>query len=378
MTGPVAVILAAAERARLTSAETSSWIFGVFFLNGLLTIVASWLYQRPLAFFWTIPGSVVVGQAAVHLAWTDILGAYLVTAAVVLLVGLLVPMDRFMAVLPMPVVMAMVAGVFLPFGVDMVDAVADDWLIGAPMVAAFVLASLTSGVRSWLPPVLAALAAGVIAVLVAGEQRTGAGMQGVLATPVVQAPTFSWAATTELVVPLAVTVLLVQNAQGMAVLSAAGHRAPMRFTTLACGLWSVPAAAVGAVSTCLAGSTNALLTSSGRRERQYAAGLVCGCVALTFGVLAPVVVGGLLSMPSVFVAVLAGVALLKALSGAFWTAFSTASPSEVTAPLVTFVVTIAGVDIANLGAAFWGLVAGLVTWRLTSRPQRAGFEPPRR
>lgn len=70
-------------------------------------------------------------------------------------------------------------------------------------------------------------------------------------------------------------------------------------------------------------------------------------------------------MPSAFIAVLAGLALLKALSGAFSTAFSTASSVEVTAPLVTFVVTVAGVDIANLGAAFWGLVAGLVTWRLT-------------
>lgn len=298
MTGPVAVILAAAELARLTSAETSSWIFGAFFLNGLLTIVASWLYQRPLAFLWTIPGSVVVGQAAIDLAWTDILGSYLITAAVVLLVGLLVPMDRFMAVLPMPVVMAMVAGVFLPFGVQMVDAVADDWWIGAPMVAAFVLATLTSGVRSWLPPILAASAVGVIAVLVAGDRRPGAAVHGVLATPVVQAPTFSWAATTELVVPLAVTVLLVQNAQGMAVLSAAGHRAPMRFTTLASGLWSVPSAAVGAVSTCLAGPTNALLTSSGRRERQYAAGLVCGFIALAFGLAAPAVVGGCCRCPA--------------------------------------------------------------------------------
>jgi benzoate membrane transport protein len=41
MTGPVAVILTEADRAGLSTAEVSSWIFGVLFLNGLLTILAS-------------------------------------------------------------------------------------------------------------------------------------------------------------------------------------------------------------------------------------------------------------------------------------------------------------------------------------------------
>lgn len=363
MTGPVAVILAAADGAGLSQRQTGSWIFGVFFLNGLLTIVASWLYRQPLAFFWTIPGTVVVGQAATHLPWSDVIGAYVLTALLLVVLGVGGRVDRLMAALPMPIVMAMVAGVFLGFGTGLVEATAGSWSVAVPMVAAFVVAALVAPIGRWLPPIIAALLAGVAMVLVGGDHGSFAGTGDVFAHPVMTVPTFSWAASSELVIPLAVTVVFVQNAQGMAVLAAAGHRAPMRFATIVSGLWSLLAAAVGAVATCLTGPTNALLTASGRRERQYVAAITCGAVAVCFGLVAPAVVGALTGMPPVFVAVLAGLALLKALAGSFSAAFSA---PEVTAPLLTFLVTVSGVDVANLGAPFWGLVTGWVATRLVT------------
>lgn len=365
MTGPVAVILTAAAAAGLGPDQVSSWIFGVFVLNGVLTVLASWTWRQPLAFFWTIPGTALVGQAAGHLPWSDVLGAYVVTAVLLVALGLFGRVDRLMAALPTPVVMAMVAGVFLGFGTGLVAAVGAAWAVAVPMVAAFLLCALVPRVGALLPPVVAAVLVGAAAVVVTGTGAPVAWPDSAVAVPVLQAPTFSSAALAELVLPLAVTVVFVQNAQGMAVLAAAGHRAPMRFATVACGLWSLPAAAVGAVSTCLTGPTNALLTASGPRERQYAAGIVCGVVAIVFGVFAPVSVALLGAAPTAFVAVLAGLALLKALQGAFATAF--AGP-DVTAPLLTFLVTASGVTIWSLGAPFWGLVTGVVaTWATRRR-----------
>ncbi|HWJ68064.1 MAG TPA: benzoate/H(+) symporter BenE family transporter [Nocardioides sp.] len=365
MTGPVAVILTAAAAAGLGPDQVSSWIFGVFVLNGVLTVLASWTWRQPLAFFWTIPGTALVGQAAGHLPWSDVLGAYVVTAVLLVALGLFGRVDRLMAALPTPVVMAMVAGVFLGFGTGLVAAVGAAWAVAVPMVAAFLLCALVPRVGALFPPVVAAVLVGAAAVVLTGTGAPVAWPDSAVAVPVLQAPTFSWAALAELVLPLAVTVVFVQNAQGMAVLAAAGHRAPMRFATVACGLWSLPAAAVGAVSTCLTGPTNALLTASGPRERQYAAGIVCGVVAIVFGVFAPVSVALLGAAPTAFVAVLAGLALLKALQGAFATAF--AGP-DVTAPLLTFLVTASGVTIWSLGAPFWGLVTGVVaTWATRRR-----------
>lgn len=68
--GPVAVILAAGSAGGLSPSQMASWIFRVFFLNGLLTVLCSWLYRLPLAFFWTIPGTIIIGASSVkHEIW---------------------------------------------------------------------------------------------------------------------------------------------------------------------------------------------------------------------------------------------------------------------------------------------------------------------
>ena len=60
-TGPVAIILTVGARGGLSEADLASWIFGSFFLNGLITIVFCAVYRQPLVFFWSIPGTVLIG-----------------------------------------------------------------------------------------------------------------------------------------------------------------------------------------------------------------------------------------------------------------------------------------------------------------------------
>ena len=61
--GPVAIILAVGTRGGLTPSDLSSWIFGAFFVNGLISIAFCWFTRQPLVFFWTIPGAVLLGPA---------------------------------------------------------------------------------------------------------------------------------------------------------------------------------------------------------------------------------------------------------------------------------------------------------------------------
>jgi len=185
-----------------------------------------------------------------------------------------------------------------------------------------------------------------------------------LIRPVIQAPHWSAAAMVELVVPLAITVLVVQNGQGFAVLKAAGHNPPVNAVTVACGVGSALAASVGAVSTCLTGPTNAIITGSGERRRQYTAGIVVGSLAILFGLLAPTFTRLLLNAPRSFVATLAGLAMLRVLQTAFVAAFAN---SFSLGALVAFLVTVADVPLLNVGAAFWGLIAGLVVSALLER-----------
>jgi benzoate membrane transport protein len=367
-TGPVAVILAVGAQGGLSEAELASWIFGAFFLNGVLTVVACWLYRQPLAFFWTIPGTVLVGPALTHLTWPQVVGAFFATGLLVLLLGLSGWVRRAMAVIPMPIVMAMVAGIFLRFGTDLVHSLRDDVGIAGPMVLTFLLLSALPRLGRRIPPIIGALVVGAGTVVVSGRFRPGGTGAEWFAAPVLQAPEWSLQAMLELVVPLAITVLVVQNGQGIAVLRSAGHTPPITVVTVACGAWSLLTAAVGTVSTCLTGPTNALLAASGERSRQYTAGIACGLLAMVFGLFAPLFTSAMLATPPAFIATLGGLALLRVLQASFVAAFSTRSSLGA---LVTFVVTVADVTVLNVGAAFWGLLAGLAVSGLLERPDPA-------
>ena len=365
-TGPVAVILAVGTQGGLSQAEISSWIFGVFLLNGILTVLMCWLYRQPLAFFWTIPGTVLVGPALGHLSFAEVIGAFFATGALILVLGLTGWVRRAMDLIPMPIVMAMVAGVFLRFGTGLVKALADV-AVTVPMVVVFLVLSSWAWLGTRIPPILGALVVGAAAVAVSGRFHPGP-TTGWIAAPGLQTPQWSLQATIELVVPLAITVLVVQNGQGIAVLRSAGHAAPVNAVTLACGLWSMLAAVVGSVSTCLTGPTNALLVASGERSRHYTAGICCGLLAILFGLFAPLFTTLMLATPPAYIATLAGLAMLRVLQASFVTAFAT---RFTLGALVTFIVTVSDVTVLNIGAAFWGLVAGLLVSLLLERPHFA-------
>ena len=371
ISGPVAIVLAVGTRGGLPEADIASWIFGAFFVNGLISIAFCWFYRQPLVFFWTIPGSVLIGPALGHLSFREVIGAYLVTGVLMLALGLSGWVRRCMEAVPMPIVMAMVAGVFLRFGLELVFAVRDEFWIAAPMTAAFVVVSALPRLSRFLPPLIAAIVAGCIMIATLGRFAPGGAAALGIAQPNFYVPAFSWQAMIELVVPLAITVLVVQNGQGFAVLRAAGHQPPINAIAAACGAGAIVTGLVGSAPTCLTGPSNAIISSSGEKHRHYTAGIFVGLLALAFGLYAPVFTRLMLATPPAFIAAIAGLAMLRVLQTAFATSFG---GRFTLGALVTFLVTVADVPVFNIGAAFWGLVFGFaVSWLL----ERADFRAER-
>ncbi|MDO5512937.1 benzoate/H(+) symporter BenE family transporter [Corynebacterium sp.] len=366
--GPIAVILAAAAAGNLSADETSSWIFGAFLGNGLLTLFLTWLYRYPQAYFWTIPGTVIAGDALTHLSFGEVIGAYLATGVLVFLLGWSGLIGRIMAALPPTIVMAMVAGIFLRFGLELVTAATGDPWLAIPMIVIFVGLSVVPRVAAVAPPVAIAALLGTAIAIASGRLGSGILDDGIITTPVFTAPEFSLAAMIELVIPLAVTVVIVQNGQGIAVLRAAGHKPGVNLAAAASGLVSIPMAFIGNVTTCLTGPTNALVTSGPNRERHYAAAMVTALGAIAVGLFAPAFVGFMLAMPASFIAALAGIAMLTPLKNAFVAGFS---GSFSTGALVCFLVTVSELQILGLSAPFWGLVFGcLIAWLMDPRPPK--------
>jgi benzoate membrane transport protein len=365
--GPIAVTLAVGAAGGLTEAQLASWVFGILFSGGAATVVMSLLYRQPLGFAWSIPGTVLLGPSLQHLSFAEVVGAFFTSGLLVLALGSTGVIRRIMAAVPMPIVMAMVAAVFLKFGTDIVASTQANPVVAAPMVVAFLVLTAVPALGRFLPPVLGTLVAGCLAVAASGQLSFHAGGP-VLAAPVFTLPEFTWAAQLELVVPLALTVLFVQNGQGIAVLRAAGHHPPVNVFAIVSGAFSLLNAGCGAVSACVTGPTNALLTSSGTKGRQYTAAVVFGVLAMACALLAPALTQLMLAAPTEFILALGGIAMLRALQQAFVAAFATAFTLG---SLVTFVVTMSGLSLFNIHPAFWGLVIGYTVSRVLEHADHA-------
>ncbi|HUM14471.1 MAG TPA: benzoate/H(+) symporter BenE family transporter [Candidatus Nitrosotalea sp.] len=366
--GPVAIILTVGTRGGLSASDLSSWLFGAFFVNGLISIAFCWIYRQPLVLFWTIPGTVLVGPALEHLSFPEVIGAFLASGALVLALGLSGWVRRAMEAVPMPIVMGMVAGVFLRFGLDLVRALHHEFWIAAPMTAVFLALTALPVLARRLPPLIAAILVGIAMIAALGGFHPVAGGAAGLARPTLHAPAFSWTAMVELVVPLAVTVLVVQNAQGIAVLRAAGHRPPIDAITVACGAGSLLTACLGTVSTCLTGPVNAIISGSGDTRRRYTAGMTVGLLGCLFGLLSPSVTRLMLATPGAFIPTVAGLAMLRVLQSAFAVAFRDRCALGA---LVAFLVTVADIELAGIGAPFWGLLFGVAVTLLLERDDLA-------
>jgi benzoate membrane transport protein len=261
----------------------------------------------------------------------------------------------------MPIVMGMVSGVFLSFGLKIVTAFDGSWPIALAMVLAYVAMAVA---RVALPPVLGALAAGIVVMLATGGYAPPGEAAAAIAAPTLFAPEFTWRAALELVVPLAITVVAIQNAQGVAILQANGYKPPVNKLTVACGLGSLVQGAIGAPPLCITGPVNAVLNGSGAPERRWAGGVVFGVLIAAFGLFAPQMTRVALGVPPAFIGALGGLAILRVLEQSFVAAFAARFSLGA---LVALLVTIADRPLLNVGAPFWALVFGYAVSRALER-----------
>jgi benzoate membrane transport protein len=362
---PVAIILSVGLGGGLGEPDIASWIFSVFVFNGILSIAMSTSYRQPLVFLWTIPGAILVGTSLQTLGFDEILGAYILTGLLLLGLGLTGWIKKVMDWLPLPIVMGMVAGVFVKFGLDWIRAFTIDFLLVASMSAVFFLLTAFPRLPVILPPLIWALIIGASIILFRqGVSLGDLDLNLSMVVPQTYMPSFSLSAAMELVVPLAVTVVAAQNAQGIAVLKSAGHNPPTNAITSYCGFMSLLTALYGGISTCLTGPVNAILVSGGRSDRHWIAAVFLGIFAIVFGLAAPTVTSMLIAAPAAFLSTLAGLALLRTLQAAFASAFGPAFPLG---GLIAFLVTLGGVPMLNIGSPFWGLVFGVLASLLLER-----------
>jgi benzoate membrane transport protein len=372
-TGALAILITVGRAGGLSEEAIASWIFAAYGLSGVISLFLCWHYRQPLAMGWTMPGALLLPSALSHLSFTEVIGAYWVTGLLITVLGWSGLVDRVMWRIPLPIVMGMVAGVFLPLVLKIITAFTEHALLAAVTLAAFLLFTVVPALGQRLPPVLVALLVGGVTAWTTGSIAPLPQESAFFARPVLYLPEFSLRAQVELVIPLAITVLGIQNAQGFAILQQAGHPPPVKAVTIGSGLGALVFAVFGSVPACLTGPVNGILVASGERRTHWIGGMLFAVAMIAFGLFAPAATRLALALPVALIALIGGLAMLRVLQGAFQAAFSGECSLGA---LVAFVVTTAGVPIFTIGAPFWGLVFAFATsWLLERDSLRRATTP---
>jgi benzoate membrane transport protein len=365
VSGPLLIVLQAAARGGLSADITSSWVFAIFVIGGILSIFLSVRYRQPIPFAFSIPGAVLVGSALAGHPFSTVIGAYLVTGIVILLLGLFAPMEKIMKRIPMPIMMGMVSGVLLPFGTDIIKAVVDKPILNGSTLLAFLILSAFPFVAKKVPPILGAI---VVSVILLQFMHLGADHLPAieLAKPQLYAPSFDFGVIAELVIPLAITVIGIQNAQGIAVLKSAEYTPPVKAMTLWSGIASIANGLMGAHTACVAGPMTAILADkeNGAQPYRYYGAIVMGAMWIVFGLFAPTAVLLTQSIPASLIQLLGGLAMIGVLVNSLQMSFSTKYKMGA---LFAFIITVSNVTVLNIGAPFWGIVGGIVASLILDR-----------
>jgi benzoate membrane transport protein len=357
-TSSVAIVFQAAQAFGATPAQITSWMWALGLGMGLCSAIPSLVLRQPVMIAWSTPGAAVLATAGLAGGFTmaDAVGAFLISAALIVLVGATGWFERVMNKIPMAIASALLAGVLARFGLQAFAAAQT----ALPLVVLMLLAYLLG--RRLLPRYAVPLTLAVaIAYVVARGQFNGGAVSFELAMPVFTMPVFSLAAFTSLALPLFVVTMASQNLPGVAAIRAAGYDMPISKIITLSGAATLVLAPFGAFALNLSAITAAICMGPEAHadpKKRYTAAVVCGGIYVLIGLFGAAITGLLIAFPRELVMAIAGIALLGSIGGGLHAALKDDAHRE--AALITFLVTLSGVVIGGIGSAFWGVVAGAV------------------
>ena len=355
-TSSVAIVFQAAQSFGATPAQITSWIWALGLGMGLCSLVPSLLLRKPVMVAWSTPGAAVLATAgaAGSFSMGEAVGAFMVCSLLVILVGATRALERVADRIPMEIASALLAGVLARFGIQAFAAAQTALPLVLLMVGAYLVARRMAGRYA----VVFTLMVGILWVLITGQMAWS--MEPVrLAMPVFVAPQWSVSAIVSLAIPLFVVTMASQNLPGMAVIRASGYELPVSRLITMTGWASLVLAPFGAFALNFSAITAAICMGPEAHEdrlKRYTAAASCGAIYIVIGLFGALVTGLLTSFPKELVVAIAGIALLSTIGNGLASALRDERHRE--PALITFLVTLSGITLMDIGSAFWGVVAG--------------------
>ena len=361
----ILVVIEGAKAVGATPTQQASTAAILCFTMALTSFILAFRYKQPIMVAWSTPGSALMATGATGIAFPDAVGAFMVAGALMVLTALIKPLSVAISRLPPALAAAMLAGVLLRYVLGVPTAALDLPVFVVPLVIAFF--ALRVLVPMFTVPVIV-----VLGLVFAGLSGSFSGPVHIGVTPLELVwPRWNLQVVIGLGLPLYLVTMASQNLPGFAVLKANGYQPPITACLFVTGLGSVLTAPFGTHAVNMAAITAALVAGPDAHpdpKQRWKMIYPYTLLYVVFGLAAGTFVSLLGAMPKSLVTAIAGLALFSPLMAGLTGMVK--DPRDVEAAMVTFLVTASGVTIYGIGAAFWGLLAGLLVWAVKHAQQR--------
>ena len=372
--GTFILVFQAAKVAGLSPELTASWVWSVSIGVGITGLFLSWVAREPIITAWSTPAAAFLVTALATTPYAEAVGAYLISAAAFVLLGLSGYFEKVIRLIPPGIAAGLLAGILLQFGIGAFGGMSVDPLLAGLLIVAYVALKRFTARYA----VVGILTLGLAFLLLQGRVDLS-GLELRLAAPVFTVPAFSLNALLSVALPLFLITLTGQYMPGMLVLRNDGFTTSANPIVTVTGLGSLLMAPFGSHAFNIAAITAAICTGKEAHEdpaKRWIAGIAAGTFYILVGVFGVTLAAVFMAFPATFITTLAGLALLGTIGGSLANAMADAKSRE--AALITFLAAAANIKLLGIGGAFWGLLIGLVAYAALngSLPRRQpGHQP---
>ncbi|UYY88193.1 benzoate/H(+) symporter BenE family transporter [Alcaligenes sp. SMD-FA] len=366
--GTFILVFQAAKVAGLSPELTASWVWSISIGVGVTGLLLSWVSREPIITAWSTPAAAFLVTALATTPYEEAIGAYLISAAAFVALGLSSYFERLIRLIPNGIAAGLLAGILLQFGIGAFGSMTLDPKLAGLLILAYLIIKRFSARYA----VVGILILGLSFLLL--EHRVDlSGLKLELAAPVFTMPVFTLNALLSVALPLFLITLTGQYMPGMLVLRNDGFRTSANPIVWVTGLGSLIMAPFGSHAMNVAAITAAICTGPEAHQdpsKRWVAGIAAGVFYILVGVFGLTLAAVFMAFPATFITTLAGLALLGTIGGSLAGAMADIKSRE--AALITFLASAANITLFGIGGAFWGLVIGLLAYFILNGklPQR--------
>jgi len=356
-TSSAVLVFQAATTAGASPEEISSWLFALGISMAVTCIGLSLRYKVPILTGWSTPGAALLVTSLSGVTMPEAIGAFIFAAFLTFLTGITGLFEKAIALIPRALTSAMLAGILIHFGMNIFIAMQHEIVLIGTMLISYLI-----GKRAF--PRYVILFVLLMGIFIAETQGLFHldNIHIMFASPIFTRPVFSLSTLISVGIPLFIVTMTSQNIPGVAVLHGSGYKPPISSLITWTGLTNALLAPFGCYSICLAALTAAICTSKEadtNPSTRYKSTIFAGLCWLSIGLFGATIVALFFAFPRELILALAGLALLGTIGNSLKTAIDEDTQRE--PALITMLISASGISFWGIGAAFWGLIAGIVS-----------------